>query len=316
MPRSSLLIALALSQLSLNWASANGRPGKVRVLSSSDSAMIRIPSGAFWMGASLGEDDMTYFTKVCIEDYKSSAPDLCHVDSFGIVSIPAREVHLGSFEIDRYEVRVSEYRECVRSGGCDIAALLFGDQRYNKSDWPIVNVSWDDATQYCKWQGKRLPTEAEWEKAARGSKSERWPWGSVWRKQASNHGRLADEVVLKLKTVQRNGIPVREEYVFDESDGHAFASAPGDIIWGDSPYGVANMAGNVREWVQDYYSEEGYEGLPLINPVRDSPRKSELRRTVRGGSWTMPRLLGLTYLRVLPQTPSRRNVDLGFRCAR
>ncbi len=316
MLRSPALILFALCQLSVGGAEANQRPGQVQVLHSNEREMIRIPSGAFVMGVATGEEEMGYFEKVCTEDYKSSASEICYLDTFGLAATPAREVHIRSFEIDRYEVRVSEYRECVRSGGCDIGALIFGDQRYNKIDWPVVNVNWDDARAYCKWQGKRLPTEAEWEKAARGSKSRRWPWGTVWRKGASNHGKLADEVILGLKTTQRTGFPVREEYEPDGNDGHAYASAPGEIIWGDSPYGVANMAGNVREWVQDYYSEEGYADLPVINPVRDTPHNAETRRAVRGGAWTMPRLLGLSYLRVLPQAGSKRNVDLGFRCAR
>ncbi len=272
------------------------------------------------MGVPLGKAEQAYFTKVCTEDYKSSASDLCDVDSFGITAIPEREVHISDFEIDRYEVRVSEYRECVRAGGCDIGALLFGDQRYNKNDWPMVNVTWDDSREFCKWRGKRLPTEAEWEKAARGGKGNRWPWGPVWRSGTSNHGKLADEVVLILKTAQlppqMQGVPVREEYEPDKSDGYAYAAPPGSMIWGDSEYGVADMAGNVREWVYDYYSEQGYVELPAINPVRDTPYKSDKRRTVRGGAWTLPRLLGLSYLRVLPRPASRRNVDLGFRCAR
>lgn len=316
MLRCCALAVLAITQLSVSWASANRRAGQVEVLASRESEMVRIPSGAFSMGVPTGKDELDYVTKVCTEDYKTSATDICNEDSFGLGAIPAREVHIGEFEIDRHEVRVSEYRECVRAGGCDIGALLFGDQRYNKSDWPMVNVTWQDSREFCKWRGKRLPTEAEWEKAARGSTSRRWPWGSVWRSGSSNHGKLADQVVLVLKSAQRGGIPVREEYEPDKSDGHAYAASPGSMIWGDSAYGVADMAGNVREWVYDYYSEEGYVDLPAINPVRDSPHKSEKRRTVRGGAWTLPRLLGLSYLRVLPRPASRRNVDLGFRCAR
>jgi formylglycine-generating enzyme required for sulfatase activity len=278
--------------------------------------MVRVPGGSFSMGVPTDKAELEYFDKICTEDYKYSASDLCSMDSFGLALIPARDVHIGSFEIDRHEVLVADYRECVRAGGCDIGALLFGDQRYNKNDWPMVNVTWDDANDYCKWQGKRLPTEAEWEKAARGSKSTRWPWGAAWRPGSANHGKLAAEVVLALKTIQSGGFPVHEEYEPDKSDGFAYAAPPGSMIWGDSSYGVADMAGNVREWVYDYYSEEGYVDLPEINPVRETPRKADKRRTVRGGAWTLPRLLGLSYLRVLPRESSRRNLDLGFRCAR
>ena len=317
MLRSCALIAFALAQLSVGRVSANGRAGHVEVVASRATEMVRIPSGSFSMGVSTDKAELEYFDKVCTEDYKLSASEICTVDSsFQLGAIPAREVHVESFEIDRHEVRVSEYRKCVRGGGCDIGPLLFGDQRYNKSDWPVVNVTWNDAQEFCKWQGKRLPTEAEWEKAARGSKSTRWPWGNEWRAGSANHGKLSDEVLLLLRSAQRRGIAVHEEYEPDKSDGHAYAAVPGSMIWGDSAYGVANMAGNVREWVQDYYSEEGYVELSDINPVRDSPHKADNRRTVRGGAWTLPRLIGLSYLRVLPREPSRRNVDLGFRCAR
>jgi formylglycine-generating enzyme required for sulfatase activity len=293
---------------------ANRRAGKVEVLVSEETEMVRVPSGAFTMGVPHGTDEADYIESVCIEDYRSSAAELCHQDHLWAASRPAREVHIEAFEIDRHEVRVSEYRQCVRAGGCDIGALLFGDQRYNKSDWPMVNVTWDDAQSYCRWRGKRLPTEAEWEKAARGSKNRRWPWGDRWRSGSANHGQLAADTVLVLKTIQSRGMPVLEAYEGDKSDGHPYAAEPGSMIWGDSPYGAADMAGNVREWVQDFYSEDGYEDLPAINPVRDSPRKSEKRRAVRGGSWTEPRLLSLSYIR-FPRTATFRGRDLGFRCA-
>ena len=87
------------------------------------------------------------------------------------------------------------------------------------------------------------------------------------------------------------------------------------MLWGDSPYGAADMAGNVREWVADYYSAEGYADLASIDPMRDSPHKRDKRRSVRGGSWMQPRIWSLSYYRDgLP--PERRDKTLGFRCAR
>ena len=216
--------------------------------------------------------------------------------------------------IDRFEVTVAQYRECVRASGCDIGALLFGDQRYNKRDWPVVNVTWQDATEYCKWRGKRLPTEAEWEKAARGTRSSRWPWGPTWRSGSANHGQLVSQAMLSAKSINV-GQRILESYEPDKSDGHAYAAPPGSMLWGDSPYGVADMAGNVSEWVHDYYSPEGYGDLPTINPIRDSPLKRDKRRATRGGSWMYPRLWSLTYSRHRHRA-SWRGPDLGFRCAR
>ena len=270
-------------------------------------------SGAFVMGVPEGEGDFEYLQAFCLADYQSSGPEVCHQDTIWAASRPAREVFLESFEIDRHEVRVAQYRECVRAGACDIGALLFGDQRYNKAEWPVVNVTWNDASTYCKWRGKRLPTEAEWEKAARGSKSYRWPWGQLWRSGSANHGKLASQVMLEVKTLQV-GQRILEAYEPDARDGHPYASEPGAMLWGNSPYGAADMAGNVAEWVQDYYSEHGYADLPLINPVRDAAKPLEKRRAVRGGSWNEPRLWSLTFMR-FPRTSSSRWPDVGFRCA-
>src|SRR5512134_3264010 len=89
----------------------------------------------------------------------------------------AREVYVSPFLIDRREVTAAEYRRCVLAGSCDLTPLVAGDRRFIRDDLPVVNVTWFDAVSFCGWQGKRLPTEAEWEKAARGDDARRWPWG-------------------------------------------------------------------------------------------------------------------------------------------
>jgi formylglycine-generating enzyme required for sulfatase activity len=105
----------------------------------------------------------------------------------------------------------------------------------------------------------------------------------------------------------------------DDRDGFAFLAAPGSLPWGRSPYGVDDMAGNVREWVTDYYAESGYADLPSINPVRNVA-KLDRTRVVRGGSWLTPRFLGLTFIKhggtIQRGLKERsRSIDVGFRCA-
>lgn len=305
MSQRALLIALALTMVS----AVEHRPGAVVRLVQSPSEMVVVPSGAFQMGMPDAPEEMEYVMELCLSDFGSAAQLLCMPGRFASF-VPSRQVHVEEFRIDRHETRVSEYRQCVRAGDCDIGPLLFGDQRYNKSEWPIVNVSWNDAVSYCAWRDKRLPTEAEWEKAARGPSSFRWPWGQTWRHGGSNHGRLASDIVVKITTIRDEW---NLEFVSDDSDGQSFAAEPGSMVWGASSYGAADMAGNVSEWVQDYYSEQGYGDLPTIDPVRDTPSHGK-RRVFRGGAWDEPRLYSLSYDRRFA-LPSSRLSTVGFRCA-
>jgi len=311
-------VALALL-VGAGSAFAGGREGQVRVLAHEPSEMVRVSSGTFSMGMPDGDDEQTFFQSLCTEDFRRVGPSVCRQQGSTQPAFPAREVFVSAFAMDRHEVVVRDYRRCVWAGGCEVDPLIFGDQRYHEPNLPIVNVRWDDAVAYCRWRGKRLPTEAEWEKAARGSQSLRFPWGNTWAKESANHGRMS--VRSELRLLQRGPEPSAVYELFspsfnspDDSDGHLVAAEPGSMTWGASPYGAADMAGNVSEWVQDYYAEEGTEDLPSSNPVRTTPRKLDKQRVVRGGSWMMPRVLHLSYLRHgLPRTS--RSYDLGFRCA-
>lgn len=299
---------------------ANGKRGSVQVLDHKPSEMVFVGSGEFAMGMADGEKELEFFIALCHSDFRRIASRLCTQQMSLRASRGVRDVQLDSFSIDRQEVTVGEYRRCVRSGKCDVDPLLFGDQRYHESKLPVVNVRWHDASAFCEWRGKRLPTEAEWEKAARGPDSLRFPWGNDWIRQGANHGRLS--FAAERFELSRIPDPANLYDLFfvglhepDDTDGHAYASRPGSQVWGASPYGAADMSGNVSEWVQDYFSSEGNSDLPLSNPVRSTPRADERTRVVRGGSWMMPRVLHLGYLRH-GVSPKQRASDRGFRCAK
>ncbi len=312
--RRVLLLSFAL--LSSGGAA---RAGQVEVLTHEPTEMVYVGQGNSSMGVLFEEEMLGSFLALCIEDFRSIGDQVCPQQENLKPASPVREVYLDRFAIDRHEVVVSDYRSCVYSGACDIDPLLFGDQRHQKNTWPIVNVRWQDATDYCAWRDKRLPTEAEWEKAARGPTGHYFPWGNEWATQSANHGRLS--YLAELRGVANSPTPAVYELFSpllhgpDDSDGHGGAAPPGAMPWGGSPYGAMDMAGNVAEWVADYYSEEGYADLALSNPLRSTAWQHDKRRVVRGGSWMMPRVLLLSYMRH-GRPGTERSSDLGFRCAK
>lgn len=326
---SIIVLALAFGMA----ARAGAGDGRVVVVEHRPPEMVEIPGGEFLMGfgaeildiPEYREDERTSRSQAvelqaieeCKRDFGEELSTFCNERFIWGASLPARRIHVDAFAIDRYEVTTAEYRECVAAGACDVAPLVSGDTRYLKGEWPMVNVSWFDASAYCRWRGKRLPTEAEWEKAARGTDGRRWPWGGYYRQAGGNLGKL-DSLAMRmlgarqLRSTQR--MPL-DTSVGDPSDGYEILAPPGSMIWGKSPYGVMNMVGNVSEWVADYYSESGYEGLPAINPVRSVPVGGERWRAVRGGSWLLVPSLSRPYRR-RAMMPEKRQTDIGFRCAR
>jgi formylglycine-generating enzyme required for sulfatase activity len=184
---------------------------------------------------------------------------------------PQHSVTLDPFWIDGIEVSNAQYRQCVEVGTCRAPTSCFvGTPTFDdpsKAGHPVVCVSWDDARAYCQWARARLPTEAEWEKAARGTDGRKYPWGDSFDGTKAN---LCD----------RNC-----EYDWADGsvdDGNARTAPVGSYAAGASPYGVLDMVGNVMEWVQDWYGSEYYGHSPTHNPLGPG---SGRYRVPRGGSW-------------------------------
>jgi formylglycine-generating enzyme required for sulfatase activity len=239
-----------------------------------------------------------------------------------------RKVYLSAYAIDRTEVSVADYRRCITAGNCGLEPLLAGDERYIADEWPVVNVTWDEAQTYCRWHGGRLPTEAEWERAARGDDGREWPWGGTPRDEDFNHGKERVTAMREIDRVAWVGVPVQFLGDPDDTDGATLLSKPGSFPWGEGPYGTRDQAGNVAEWTADAFggispslmlNEKtfGYNELSSINPRRDGAPSDP--RVVRGGSWRQPKWLARANLRDpfnMLYTPDARFSHIGFRCAR
>jgi formylglycine-generating enzyme required for sulfatase activity len=209
---------------------------------------------------------------------------------------PPHRVYLDAFYIDRHEVTNARYLKFVEATR-HRAPQHVVDPQYDLwvgaalspgvADLPVVNVDWSDADAYCRWAGRRLPTEAEWEKAARGADGRQYPWGN----EAPSFARLN----------------------FSRRWQGAHTLQPvGSYESGNSPYGAQDMAGNVWEWVGDWYDAGSYSAGPARNPQGPSSGSSKI---LRGGSWTNSAdTVGTTHRR--EEDPEMRNSDSGFRCAR
>jgi formylglycine-generating enzyme required for sulfatase activity len=191
---------------------------------------------------------------------------------------PQHSVILPAFRIDKHEVTNARFRMCVQAGACsEPQDLRFYDDA-NLAQHPVVFVSWYQAESFCLWSGERLPTEEEWEKAARGSSGRDYPWGN-------------DASVGKLNAGLRLG----------------GTSRVGSFPEGVSPYGALDMGGNVWEWTADWY-------LPYRGSTYQSDLFGEKYKVVRGGSWNHPITDARTFHRDLAH-PARALAVVGFRCA-
>ena len=219
--------------------------------------------------------------------------------------IPSHDVTLDAFWIDQVEVTNGMYGLCVKADVCrppvklnsDNQSDYFGNPAFQ--DYPVIQIAWYDANAYCQWAGRRLPTEAEWERAARGDDMRSYPWGGEPpNEQNSNSNNIVGDV-----------------------------TRVGSYSTGASPFGALDMAGNVWEWVADYYNAKYYSESPAVNPTGPANGGLSHLRVIRGGSYQD----GLFDLRVsnrgyevgpdpskLPNDGAyygRSSVKIGFRCA-
>jgi formylglycine-generating enzyme required for sulfatase activity len=218
--------------------------------------MVYVPAGTFQMGSNWRDRSANEYEK------------------------PPHLVTLDAFWIDRTEVTNAQHAHCVAAGVCQISAFAY-DARFNGADYPVVGVGWQDAADYCRWVGGRLPTEAEWEYAARGPGGHIYPWGND----------PPDDTLLN--------------YNGNVGDTTKVGSYPKGQSW----VGALDMAGNVWEWVNDWYGE--YPSEPQVNPT--GPTSGEYR-VARGSSWDDDR----NYARVAIRSriaPDLRYIYIGFRCA-
>ena len=202
---------------------------------------------------------------------------------------PERSIHLESFAIDRYEITNGQYQTFVSATNHRHPGP---PSRYAKNmvrmrgiNQPVVYVSWEDADAYCRWKGKRLPTEAEWEKAMRGTDGRLWPWGNVPNLNAANWARV--------------------------DDGFEATAPVGSLKHDVSPYGIVDGAGNVMEWVADWYAEDSYRDPTDKNPL--GPEHG-LFKVMRGGAYTSTG----SDIRITSRSkmvPDFRDETIGFRCA-
>jgi len=223
--------------------------------------MVEIPEGPFKMGSNNGDYD----------------------------EAPEHQVYLATFYIDKYEVTQAEYDRFVRATkrGKPFVPVFDDDiSKILKPELAAMGMSWADAAAYCQWGSKRLPTEAEWEKAAKGEGNRKYPWGDTLAPLDAN--------------------------LDGEEEGYKYLAPPGKFEAGRSPYGLYDMAGNVAEWVHDTYDDKYYSKSPYRDPK--GPEEGQ-NKVIRGGSWReSPN--GARVSKRFQAKLWRTDATIGFRCAK
>jgi formylglycine-generating enzyme required for sulfatase activity len=235
---------------------------------------------------------------------------------------PQRSIALAAFYLDRYEVTNRRYQAFLKATNhrvpehcCDFSYNIWKGTEFPVAlaNHPVANVDWFDAEAYCKWAGKRLPTEAEWEKAAKGGKRRAFPWGDTWdRTRANGVAYWAGKDFATLEEAKAWWAEAGSE-VITKKGFQGMLTLPVEALeYGAAPGGLMHMAGNVWEWVADWYDQAYYAASPDRNPR--GPETGEFKVT-RGGSWLNDRHLLRTTARDGAR-PSMRNHGTGFRCAK
>ena len=337
-PARRLLPAIALLALMPGASTAQTRRGgRVERIEHPLPDQVRVEGGRFLMG--VPPSDLPVLVEECNQvstlRLQLAAPttpgapslppielDLCSRWSEILDRRAPRSVWIDGFSIDRTEVTQAAYRACVRADRCSPVPLTSAAREHLGADRPVTWITRAEAQTYCGWRGGRLPTEAEWEKAARGTDGRTWPWGDAIRADDFNHGKPRDAVLREADRVYGADNTIRLLGDRDDSDGYPYAAPVGALRWSRGPYGAVDQAGNVAEWVADDWSNDGYEGLPLTNPVRVVAETTGA--ITRGGSWRDPRFLGRAdlppYASALDLgaglSPDDRALHIGFRCVR
>jgi formylglycine-generating enzyme required for sulfatase activity len=223
--------------------------------------MVLVPAGEFTMGSPEGDPDEK----------------------------PAHKVQISAFFMDKFEVTVKQYAAFLQESGGDRPAEWKTMNKTANQNRPVMGVDWAEAARYCKWAGKRLPTEAEWEKAARGTDGRLYPWGND------------------------PPTPLHANYGKKEWNNHEALVPVGTLEAGKSPYGVYDMAGNVWEWVSDWYDHDYYKQSPSEGPT--GPRTGGFK-VIRGGSWNTSARNLRAADRYFDPPSFRSQYVPGFRCAK
>jgi len=237
------------------------KPGDISISPIDSMKMIYVPAGEFQMGSETGENDQK----------------------------PVHAVYFDSFWIDQTEVTNAMYAKCVKGGKCDPPSSnrsYTHDNYYGNSEfdnYPVIYVSWNDAKAYCEWAGRRLPTEAEWEKSARGSDARTYPWGNE----------SPTDNLLNYNSA-----------VGDTTEVDKYPN-------GTSPYGVLDMAGNVWEWASSLYQPYPYSAIDGREDLSASGS-----RVLRGGAWSDHVAPYVRSASRYPLDPAYSNFLIGFRCSR
>lgn len=223
--------------------------GEVRISPIDEMSIHYVPAGTFTMGdtvehaiAECEKTNIHLWITCASENYSKNFKD----------QEPVHQVYLDAYWMDETEVTNEKYQQCVKAGACQAPSTLspqYKDDRYG--NYPVVFVSWDDANNYCHWAGRRLPTEAEWEKAARGTDGRTYPWGETVGTEYANYNTSPGDV-----------------------------TEVGSYELGKSPYGLFDMAGNVWEIVADWYQEDYYKTLGdnAVNPQGPASGQSHVKK--------------------------------------
>jgi len=254
----------------LSLALTSGAWGTPQNKTISHAGMALIPQGAFEMGSRKSLRELNPVAIFQADRHMLGPED------------PAHELILDAYYIDLHEVTNADYKEYIEATGPKTKPRYWDDSNFNQSNQPVVGVTWKEAQAFCQWKGKRLPTEAQWEKAARGKRPVKYPWG--------------------------NEEPDKNRLNFNSYVGKT--TPVGSYPTGKSDYGVFDLSGNVAEWVQDWHFPEYYLFSPKENPP--GPEKGHYK-IIRGGNWqNNAEDVRLTYRNAT--VPKARSKTIGFRC--